>query len=177
MQRILLLDDEPNVVSAIKRALRAGFGPDLRVDDTVEPEVALGRLKEAAFDVVISDYRMPLMTGVEFLGLVRAIQPNAVRMILSASSDSENLMRAVNDAEVFRYLLKPWDEKDLLGHVRAALERADQLRHESELADVGRHEFGQLSATELERRRLEAMEPGLTRVSWGPNGEVLGPDN
>ena len=177
MQRILLLDDEPNVVSAIKRVLRAGFGPDLRIDDTVEPEAALGRLKEAVFDVVISDYRMPLMTGVEFLGLVRTIQPHAVRMILSASSDSENLMRAVNDAEVFRYLLKPWDEKELLGHVRAALERADQIRHESELADVGRHEFGQLSATELERRRLEALEPGLTHVVWGPNGEVLGPDS
>jgi hypothetical protein len=42
---------------------------------------------------------------------------------------------------------------------------------------VGRHELGQLSATELERRRLEAMEPGLTQVTWGPNGEVLGPEN
>lgn len=177
MQRILLLDDEHHVLAAIKRCLRGGFGSDLRIEETVEPEVALAKLRESTFDVVISDFRMPLMTGVEFLGLVRSIQPRAVRMVLSASSDSENLMRAVNDAEVFRYLLKPWDEKDLLGHVRSALERADQLRHESELADVGRHEFGQLSAAELERRRLEALEPGLTHVSWGPNGEVLGPDN
>ncbi len=177
MPRILLLDDEPHVLSAIKRSLRAGLGADLRIEETVDPEVALARLRETAFDVVISDYRMPLMTGVEFLGLVRSIQPMAVRMVLSASSDSEALMRAVNDAEVFRYLLKPWDEKDLTGHVRAALDRADQLRHEGELADVGRHEFGALSATELERRKLEAMEPGLTHVTWGPNGEVLGPDS
>ena len=177
MQKILLLDDEPNVLMAIKRCLRAGFGPDLRIEETVEPEVALGKLRASAFDVVISDYRMPLMTGVEFLGLVRSIQPRAVRMVLSASSDSENLMRAVNDAEVFRYLLKPWDEKDLLSHVRAALERADQLRHEHELADVGRKEFGQLGEMELERRRLEALEPGLTQVAWGPDGEVLGPEN
>ena len=177
MQRILLLDDEHHVLAAIKRSLRAGLGSELRIEETVDPEVALARLRETAFDVVISDFRMPLMTGVEFLGLVRTIQPKAVRMVLSASSDSENLMRAVNDAEVFRYLLKPWDEKDLLGHVRSALERADQLRHESELADVGRHELGQLSATELERRRLEAMDPGLTQVTWGPNGEVLGPEN
>lgn len=177
MQRILLLDDEANVLAAIKRTLRAGFGADLRVEDMVDPEAALARLKETAFDVVISDYRMPLMTGVEFLSLVRVIQPNAVRMVLSASSDSENLMRAVNDAEVFRYLLKPWDEKNLLSQVKSALERADQLRHESELADIGRHDFGKLSATELERRRLEALEPGLTRVTWGPDGEVLGPEN
>jgi two-component system probable response regulator PhcQ len=177
MPRILLLDDEQHVLAAIKRTLRAGFGADLRVEDTVDPEAALTRLREVAFDVVISDYRMPLMTGVEFLGLVRTIQPRAVRMVLSASSDSENLMRAVNDAEVFRYLLKPWDEKDLLSHVRSALERADQLRHEGEFADVGRHEFGKLTATELERRRLEALEPGLTRVTWGPDGEVLAPEN
>ncbi len=177
MPKILLLDDEPHVLSAIKRSLRAGLGAGLRIEETVDPEVALAWLREAPFDVVISDYRMPLMTGVEFLSLVRAIQPLAVRMVLSASSDSEALMRAVNDAEVFRYLLKPWDEKDLAGHVRAALARADQIRREGELADVGRHEFGELSATELERRRLEALEPGLTHVVWGPNGEVLGPDN
>ncbi|CAN7404338.1 hypothetical protein LJR129_002504 [Acidovorax sp. LjRoot129] len=73
--------------------------------------------------------------------------------------------------------MKPWDEKDLLSHVRAALERADQLRHEHELADVGRKEFGQLSEMELERRRLEALEPGLTQVAWGPDGEVLGPEH
>jgi two-component system, probable response regulator PhcQ len=175
MPRILLLDDEQHVLAAIRRTLRAGFGADLRVEDTVDPETALTRLRETAFDVVISDFRMPLMTGVEFLGLVRTIQPRAVRMVLSASSDSENLMRAVNDAEVFRYLLKPWDEKELLNHVRSALERADQLRHEGELADVSRHEFGALTATELERRRLEALEPGLTRVTWGPDGEVLEP--
>lgn len=176
MPRILLLDDEQHVLSAIKRSLRSGLSPDVRVEDMVDPVMALARLKETSFDVVISDYRMPLMTGVEFLGLVRSIQPAAVRMILSASSDSEALMQAVNNAEVFRYLLKPWDEKDLIGHARTALERFDQLRHESEMADVGRHEFGELSAAELERRRLEMLEPGLTHVVWGAEGEVLGPD-
>ncbi|UCU98125.1 response regulator [Acidovorax radicis] len=177
MPKILLLDDEPHVLSAIKRSLRAGLGTEVRIEETVAPEVALARLREAVFDVVISDYRMPLMTGVEFLSLVRTIQPLAVRMVLSASSDSEALMRAVNDAEVFRYVLKPWDEKDLIGHVRAALERADQLRRDVALAEVGRYEFGEISATELERRRLEALEPGLTHVAWGPNGEVLGPES
>jgi len=175
MQRILLLDDEDHVLSALKRVLRSGFGAALLVETTVDPELALARLKQVPFDVVVSDYRMPLITGTEFLGLVRYIQPQAVRMILSATSDFETLMRAVNDVEIFRYVMKPWDEKDLIDHIRQALERAAHLRHESELADVGRHQFGSLSAAELEARRLEAMEPGITRVEWGPDGEVLEP--
>lgn len=175
MQRILLLDDEDHVLSALKRVLRSGFGAALLVETTGDPEWALARLKQVPFDVVVSDYRMPLITGTEFLGLVRYIQPQAVRMILSATSDFETLMRAVNDVEIFRYIMKPWDEKDFIDHIRQALERAAHLRHESELADVGRQQFVNLSAAEVEARRLEAMEPGITRVAWGPNGEVLEP--
>lgn len=175
MQRILLIDDEDHVLSALKRVLRVGFGAGLLVETTVDPELALARLKQVPFDVVVSDYRMPLITGTEFLGLVRYIQPQAVRMILSATSDFETLMRAVNDVEIFRYIMKPWDEKDFVDQVRQALERAAHLRHESELADVGRQQFGNLSAAELEARRLEAIEPGITRVNWGPDGEVLEP--
>lgn len=177
MQRILLLDDEHHVLSAIKRVLRSGFGTSVRVEETTEPEVALARLKEVVFDVVVSDYRMPLMTGTEFLSLVRFIQPNAVRMILSASSDFEIVMRAINDVEVFRYIAKPWSEPELIAHVRQALERSAQTQHERDLADVGRQQFGQLSGSELERRRLEALEPGLTHVEWGPDGAVLSPKN
>lgn len=173
MQRVLLLDDEANVLNALTRELRASFGPALKIEATTEPEVALARLKEVAFDVVISDYRMPLLSGTEFLGLVRSIQPFAVRMILSASSEFDTLMRAVNDVEIFRYILKPWVEKDFVQQVQQALDRAEQTRHERELADAGRQQFGELSAEEVERRRLEVLEPGITSVRWGPNGEVL----
>lgn len=175
IQRILLLDDERSVLTALTRELRAAFGSALRIESTTEPEAALARLKEVAFDVVISDYRMPLLSGTEFLGLVRSIQPHAVRMILSASSEFETLMRAVNDVEVFRYIVKPWVEKEFVDHVRQALDRAAHTRHERELADAGRHQFGELNAEEVERRRLEVLEPGITRVQWGPDGEVLVP--
>jgi YesN/AraC family two-component response regulator len=175
MQRILLLDDEPGVLAALKRTIRAAWGTSVAVESTTDPEAALARLKEVAFDVVISDYRMPLITGTEFLALVRTIQPQTVRMILSASSDFEVLLQAVNDVELFRYLMKPWVEKDLLAHIGQALERASASRHEQELADVARRQFGELDAAEVELRRLERLEPGLTQVEWGPNGEVLPP--
>jgi two-component system probable response regulator PhcQ len=175
MQRILLLDDEEHVLSALRRVLRSGFGSTLQVEAVSDPELALARLKEVPFDVVVSDYRMPLMTGSEFLGLVRYIQPHAVRMVLSASSDFDSLMQVVNDVEIFRYLTKPWVEKDVIGHVRQALDRADQQRYERELADVGRNQFGELGSMEVEARRLDAMELRITTVARGLQGEVLEP--
>jgi response regulator RpfG family c-di-GMP phosphodiesterase len=106
---------------------------------------------------------------------VHALQPRAVPLIVSGSSDVATLMRAVNDAQVFRYILKPWGEEELVESVKLALERARATREEAELADAMRVQQGQLPAQEAERRRLEAQEPGLTHVEWGPNGEVLMP--
>ncbi|KAB2903081.1 MAG: response regulator [Burkholderiaceae bacterium] len=174
-QRILLLDDEASVLSALQRTLRSALPAGITIETTVDPEIALGRLRETAFDVVVSDFRMPLMTGSEFLGLVRAIQPHAVRMILSASSDSGTIVHALNEVEVFRYLIKPWVDSELAHQFRQALGKAEEAQRERELADVARVQFGEISAAEAERRRLEAMEPGITQIELGPQGEVLPP--
>ena len=175
MKRILLLDDEGNVLNALQRLLRQHFrANELRIETTVDPFAALSRLHETPFALVISDFRMPAMNGLEFLKQARDIQPHAVRVVLSASSDFDTIMQAVNEIGVFRYLAKPWTE-DLVDHVRQALERSVQERTERELADAMRVQRGQLSAADLELRQLEALEPGITRVDWGPNGEVLMP--
>lgn len=175
MHRILLVDDEPHVLSALKRALRAGFGDALKVETESSPCQALVRAGEVAFDLVISDFRMPEMDGVLFLERLRALQPHAVRMMLSASTEVQTVMRALNDVEVHRFICKPWQEDELIHHVAEALARGGQAREQRELADQMRVQRGQLSPSELELRRLESIEPGLTQVEWGPNGEVLMP--
>ena len=141
-QRILMLDDEAPLLAALRRALRAGLGPQVQIETTVDPEEALALLRQMPFDVVVSDFRMPLMSGAEFLGLVRSVQPGAVRMILSASSDFADIMHVVNEVEIFRYLAKPWDDAELVSQMRQALAVADERRSERELADVGRAQFG-----------------------------------
>ncbi|HSV69374.1 MAG TPA: response regulator [Methylibium sp.] len=175
MQKMLLLDDEPHVLAALRRVLRLHLGAALRVESTTDAQLALRRAKDTAFDVVMSDFRMPEMSGIEFLTQVRALQPHGVRMMLSASSDFDTVMRAVNDAGVFRYLSKPWAEDELVSQVTQALALAEQSRTDRELADAMRVQRGDLGAADAERRRLEALEPGITHVEWGPNGEVLMP--
>jgi two-component system, probable response regulator PhcQ len=174
--RILLVDDEPHVTAALKRTLRRSLGAAVAIECFDDPALALCRAGELAFDVVITDYRMPGMTGIEFLRALRSVQPHAVRMMLTATGDFDVVQRAVNEIEVFRFLAKPWNEDELIAQVAQALARTQAARQERELADAMRAQKDQLSSQELERRRLEALEPGLTHVEWGPNGEVLMPD-
>jgi DNA-binding NtrC family response regulator len=173
MRRILLLDDEVNVLRALSRLLRNCFADiDLQIEVFSDPEQALLRSGETVFDVVISDYRMPAINGVDFLKTMKGIQPDAVRLVLSASTEFEAIMNAVNQAEVFRYIAKPWQEVELKEIVQLAFERHDQAVKDGGLADESRAPRRDLSAQELEAQRLEAEEPGITKVKWGPDGSV-----
>ncbi|HEV8312501.1 MAG TPA: response regulator [Burkholderiaceae bacterium] len=174
-QRILLVDDEPHVLAALQRALRLHFGQALRIETNVDAADALLRARARTWDLVISDYRMPRMNGLEFLRGLRALQPHIVRIVLSASSDLSTIMRAVNEVGVFRYLIKPWVGEQLIEHVSAALRHAQDMASQRELADAMRVQRGELGAAAAEAHRLEQFEPGITHVDWGPNGEVLMP--
>jgi DNA-binding NtrC family response regulator len=163
VKRLLIVDDEMPVLHALRRLLRRHFGPQqLGVEVCADPLQALQRLEQARFDVVISDCRMPRLDGVTLLASARELDPRTVRMMLSAAADFGTVLAAVNRAGVFRYIPKPWSEPQLLADLRAA------LAYDPCAAP---------SAVELERRRLEALEPGITQVEWGPNGEVLMPDH
>lgn len=173
MRRILLLDDEVSVLHALQRTLRACFPmDDLTIETFSNPEEALLRSGEIPFDVVVSDYRMPGMDGVAFLTMIKGIQPDAIRLVLSASTEFETVMHAVNHAEVFRYIAKPWQTDELADTIRQAFVKHDQALEDRRLADELRAKRGQLTPQEIETRRLEAEEPGITKVKWGEDGSV-----
>lgn len=173
MRRFLLVDDEINVLHALQRALRQYVREkDLHVEIFTEPDKALERAGETAFDLVISDYRMPGIDGVSFLKTMKGIQPDAVRLMLSASSEFDAVVNAVNEAEVFRYIAKPWHIQEVEEIVHLALARRDQLIEDRRLADELRVKRGQMTPQEAETKRLEEEEPGITKVNWGPDGSV-----
>lgn len=173
MKRFLLVDDEVNVLSALQRTLRQKLGDiDLKIETCSDPVAALERIGETAFDLVISDHRMPGMTGVEFLKAVRKIQPDAVRLMLSAYSEFQAVVNAVNEAEVFRYISKPWQAEELEEIIRLALARREKVLEDRRLSDEVRVKLGELSPQSMEARRLEEEEPGITKVNWGPDGSV-----
>lgn len=130
-QRVLLVDDEPNVLTALRRALR-GRGFEVRCAGSGAEALVL--LNQEPVDAIISDMRMPGMNGAEFLQASIALAPDAVRVLLTGFADIGSAMKAINDGQVFRYVTKPWDDALLLqglddGLARRALERErDALR-------------------------------------------------
>jgi two-component system probable response regulator PhcQ len=166
VRRILLVDDEVHVLSALQRIMRPFLQEyEVEIEAFSDPELALLRCAETSFDIVMSDYRMPGLTGADFLQMVKGIQPDAVRVMLSASTEFAEVSNAINRAEVFRYVAKPWEGEELKRIFLLGFERRDEMLRAGAPAGV-------LSAQELEARRLEAEEPGITQVRRAPDGSV-----
>jgi YesN/AraC family two-component response regulator len=174
MYKILLVDDEINVLHALQRSLRQ-LKLTMTFDVTLctDPKEAIEQIAQTQFDLIISDYHMPQLNGVDFLRIAKEMQPDTVRMMLSASADFTTIMNAVNEAEVFRYLTKPWEMAELEKNICDAAIRRDQLLSERQYIDEGQMLWGEIDAKEIEARRLERLEPGITKVRWNAEGAVL----
>ncbi len=179
MSRILIVDDEESIVKALQRVLRLApcrYGAQtfpLEVIAFTSPRAALAAAEHEAFDLFMSDYRMPEMDGIEFLKAAKHLQPDAARLILSGYADLNALVRAVNEVGIERFIGKPWNDYDLLSAIGQALAHRDLLLENRQLANLVRVEMGDLSAEQLEAERLERLEPGITSVHWGPDGSVI----
>lgn len=169
MYRLLLVDDEPNILSALTRVLgsRRGGGdaePSYQIESFDKPTAALERASDQAFDLVISDYRMPGMDGVEFLRRLVQLQPSIARLILSGYADLEALIGAINHVQIFRFIGKPWHEVELRQTVAQALQQRELTRENQRLADLLRVARGKLSRQEMELRRLQEEFPAARRL-------------
>ena len=129
---ILIVDDEPRVLDALEailaaefRVLRAGHGEEALERLAAEPDVA----------VIVTDHRMPGMTGVELLRRCQERTPDAVRIVLTAYTDVDSLMEAINTGRIYHFVPKPWDPNELLVVVRRAAERWRLARENARLRD------------------------------------------
>ena len=110
MYRILLVDDEPDNLALLYRTLRGKY----ELLKTTSPLEALKIIDDEKIDLVISDHKMPEMDGVEFLKRVYDKHPDTMRLLVTAYSDSEILINAINYAKIYRYIKKPYDPNELL---------------------------------------------------------------
>ncbi len=118
---VLVVDDEEIVLKSIGNYLE--IETDYNILTFSSPLEALESIEKKEIDLVISDYLMPEITGIEFLLKVKEKYPLATRIILTAYADKENAIRAINELGLFHYIEKPWDNEQLKLIVRNGLER------------------------------------------------------
>jgi len=130
--RVLFVDDEPNVLDGIRRQLRNR----VEIETANSAAAGLDIIKsQGPFAVVVSDMRMPEMDGARFLAKVNEISPHTVRMILSGHADLESTIAAVNEGRVFRFLLKPCNTETLFGVVKNGIEQYRLVNAEKHLLE------------------------------------------
>jgi type II secretory ATPase GspE/PulE/Tfp pilus assembly ATPase PilB-like protein/FixJ family two-component response regulator len=148
--RILLVDDEANILAALRRVFRQENYDVVCCDGA---RAALARLSEEVFQVVISDYMMPEMTGGELLKQARTVQPDTIRIMLTGHADVNAVVGAMKAGAVYKFILKPWNDDDLRVTVARAIEQ-----HELKRKNQALKQQNKAQAREIER--LAHSDPG-----------------
>lgn len=129
---LLLVDDEENILSSLTRLLRRDGYKIFRAAGGKE---GLKVLAEQDIGVIITDQRMPEMTGVEFLYEVKQIYPDTVRIVLSGYTELKSVTDAINEGAIYKFLTKPWDDELLQKNIAEAFERYEMKMENIRLAD------------------------------------------
>ncbi|WP_127506098.1 response regulator [Actinoplanes solisilvae] len=130
-ERILMVDDEPRILDGLRRTLHGRY----QIDPATSGAEGLTRIADAAepYSVVVSDMKMPVMDGAEFLARARVASPDSVQIILSGQAELSSTIAAVNEGNLFRFLTKPCEPNDLTRALDAALEQHRLVMAEREL--------------------------------------------
>lgn len=125
---ILIVDDEFHIVNALKRSLHR---MDCEVLCATDPEDAISIINNSELDIVICDYCMPNINGIDVLRHSRKIMPNAFRVLMTGYSDIDITITAINEGCIFYYITKPWTSEQLASMLRRALEIKRNMREQA----------------------------------------------
>lgn len=174
---LLLVDDEPNILTALQRALRRDGYRILATDD---PLKGLEILAGEPVDVILSDQRMPGMSGVEFLRRAKETHPETMRIVLSGYTDLQFITDAINEGAIYKFLTKPWDDEQLREQIREAFRRkeaADENLRLNQALQVANVELQAYVSEQARQARqietvLDTLQEVLQLIPW----PILGVD-
>lgn len=157
MINVLYLDDELHNLTAF----RAAFRRDFHVHVTTEPTEAVRILREQPIEVIISDQKMPTLSGVEFFELIMPDFPDPIRMLLTGHADIDAVIDAINKGQIYKYIAKPWNESEL----KEMVNEASMLFHEhkavSSRGEVLLHKMQEARAMALRIQRITDQASNL----------------
>jgi response regulator RpfG family c-di-GMP phosphodiesterase len=164
---VLLVDDEINVLNALRRVLRPCSYEVLTAENG---DTAIAQFESRPIDLIVSDMRMPGMSGAQLLAQVHERWPTTMRILLTGYADIESAISAINNGGIFRYISKPWNELDLIATLQQALEISG-LQHEKnrleKLTHAQNEELRELNASleEKVKKRTEELQIANQEIS------------
>jgi response regulator RpfG family c-di-GMP phosphodiesterase len=158
---LLVVDDEPDVCDSVHDLLRRHF----RVLKAKNAAEGTEIMRQNEVHIIMTDQRMPQITGVEFLKKVRLGHPQAVRMLFTGYADVDAIIAAINQGHIYRFLRKPWQPDELEDAVREAAAEYDRLVNQAEEMARLRAELAQV------RERVTALEEEVERLRRGQVGD------
>lgn len=166
MINVLYLDDEVHNLTAF----RAAFRRDFQVHVTTEPTDAVRILREHPIEVIISDQKMPKLSGVEFFELIAPDYPDPVRMLLTGHADIDAVIDAINKGQIYKYISKPWNETEL----RELVQEASALYHDRQAIVLrGEDLQDQMSKAQQEAVKLQALTTGKATLDATDTARVV----
>jgi DNA-binding NtrC family response regulator len=164
MPEILFVDDEEPILRAIRRDLK---GEPYVIHTTPSPEEALKILEREKISVIVSDHRMPKMTGIEMLIEAKQHYPDIVRVVLSGQADLPMVIKAINQGSVFQFLTKPWEQQELRDAIRGIVQHVqtvERLKNEVAALPGG--------VTPETMSVLERSHPGISQLRRTSTGAI-----
>ena len=166
----MLIDDEKHILSALQRSFHQ---QSWLIETYSDVNLALKRMRSASFDLFLCDYRMPIIDGVAFLMKAKELQPDAMRIMLSGQTDRKGLLSAINKAEIYRFIDKPWLDEDLLEAVKQALKYRDIMLENRLLADQVRERQKELIQHRQILEKYKLKHPELFKVNLSSDGAII----
>ena len=158
---ILLVDDEPNILNTLNRLLRAEDREILTVETAA---LAWEKLKSIdGADLVISDNRLPDISGIDFLVKVRHLYPDTIRILITGYPDLDSAIQAINKGQVYRYITKPWENEELKLIVKQGLDYYDMLRDNRALLRIARQQADWL-------KNIQQKYPDVSQAEFSKSG-------
>jgi len=160
---ILAVDDQQPLLDLLREALQR---ESYQVFCAASAEEALTILSRQQIDLIISDEKMPGMSGTELLTIVRKKYPEIIRIILTGHANLNSALRAINEGEVYRFFTKPCNLVELTVAIRQALQQKDLLKENQRLMDMVRKQS-------LSIKTMEKRYPGISKVKRDPGGAII----
>ena len=158
---LLIVDDEPDVVQSLRDLLRREYN----VLGATHAREGLRLLHEQPVHVVMTDQRMPDISGVELLRVVRNDCPDAIRLLFTGYADIKAVIDAINEGHVYRYITKPWDPDELRTVLHQACEQYDLLQERQQLLEDLRRKNQELEQANAELHQANALKEAFIRVA------------